>query len=380
MKRCVVILALVAGALLASATSASAATWNVWPGHSIQRAIRHASRGDTIVVHHGTYRESLTIRKSHLTLLGDDVTLRQPAHPRGLCGLVDAPKVDGICVIGGVDFATGAPIGSPVRGTHITGFHIKGFSGEGLLVFHAAGTRIVGDETANNGGDGLFMFHVAGSRIVGNEAANNGGYGIAGFVQRGGAYLRNSSHGNAEPGFYLGDSPHADYVIAHNKAWDNQYGIFIRHSAHGVVHNNRMWGNCVGALLLDDGEADGLHDMVLWHNRSWANDKACPPDDEGGPAALGHRCAAGRCPPHGAARQPDYQQRSERPKPSVGRSGDDLGKAVRRLPAAERPGREQHLLGQPGLRHLLRRLWFQQYVLGQHLLYLAAELDLLNTL
>jgi nitrous oxidase accessory protein NosD len=286
-KRCVVILALAAGALLASATSASAATWNVWPGHSIQRAIRHASRGDTIVVHHGTYRESLTIRKSHLTLLGDDVTLRQPAHPRGLCGLVDAPKVDGICVIGGVDFATGAPIGSPVRGTHITGFHVKGFSGDGLLVFHAAGTRIVGDETADNGGDGLFMFHVAGSRIVGNEAANNGGYGIAGFVQRGGAYLRNSSHGNAEPGFYLGDSPHADYVIAHNKAWDNQYGIFIRHSAHGVVHNNRMWGNCVGALLLDDGEADGLHDMVLWHNRSWANDKACPPDDEGGPPLSG---------------------------------------------------------------------------------------------
>jgi nitrous oxidase accessory protein NosD len=263
-KRCAATLGLALVALLATAMPASAATWNVWPGHSIQRAIRHASPGDTIIVHHGTYHQSLTIRKSHLTLIGENVTLRQPATPRGLCAKLNAPLVGGICVIGGVDLNTGAPIGSPVTGTRISGFHIKGFSS-----------------------DGLFMYHVANSHIVRNEAAHNGGYGIAGFVQQGGAYRWNTSHDNAEPGFYLGDSPNADYVIAHNRSWRNQYGIFIRHSAHGRVHDNQMWGNCVGAFLLDDGESGGLRSMTLWNNRSWANDKACPADNEGAPPLSG---------------------------------------------------------------------------------------------
>ena len=82
MKRCVVGLVLAFGALLISATTASAATWNVWPGHSIQRAIRHASPGDTIIIHRGVYHESVTIRKSHLTIIALHATLKQPAHPR----------------------------------------------------------------------------------------------------------------------------------------------------------------------------------------------------------------------------------------------------------------------------------------------------------
>jgi hypothetical protein len=252
------------GALLISATSAFAATWNVWPGGSIQRAVRHASPGDTIIVHRGVYHESVTIRKSHLTIVGHHATLRQPAHPRGLCAQATAPEVDGICVIGGVDFQTGAPTGAPVRGTTIRGIRI--------VKFH---------------GDGLFMFHVANSRIERVRAIGNSGYGIAGFVQHGGAYLRNVARNNGEPGFYLGDSPHADYVVAHNRASGNQYGIFIRHSAHALVHDNKTWGNCVGQFLLDDGETGGLHDIDLWDNVSTANDKACPADDEGAPPLSG---------------------------------------------------------------------------------------------
>jgi len=263
-KRCVVTLMLAFGALLISATTASAATWNVWPGHSIQRAIRHASPGDTIIVHRGVYHESLTIRKSHLTLIGLHATLKQPAHPRGLCAQATAPEVDGLCVVGGVDFQTGAPTGAPVRGTTIRGLRIAGFKG-----------------------DGLFMFHVANTHIERVRSVGNSGYGIAGFVQHGGAYLWNVARNNGEPGFYLGDSPHADYVIAHNRSSGNQYGIFIRHSAYGRVHDNKVWGNCVGAFLLDDGQPGGIHDMDLWDNRSWANDKACPADPEGAPPLSG---------------------------------------------------------------------------------------------
>jgi nitrous oxidase accessory protein NosD len=263
-KRLVVTLLLALAALLISTTSAFAATWHVWPGGSIQRAIRHASPGDTIIVHRGVYHESLTIRKSRLTIIGRHATLRQPAHPRGLCAQAAAPEVNGICVLGGIDFQTGAPIGAPVRGTTIRGLRIVGFHG-----------------------DGLFMIHVADSRIEHVKALRNTGYGIAGFIQHGGAYLWNVARNNGEPGFYLGDSPDADYVIAHNSASGNQYGIFIRHSAHGLVHDNTMWGNCIGAFLLDDGETGGLHDMIMWDNTATANTKACAADDEGAPPLSG---------------------------------------------------------------------------------------------
>ena len=262
MRRTALTFALAIAALLALSGTASAATWHVWPGQSIQGAIRHASPGDTIIVHRGVYHQNLTIRKSHLTLIGRHAVLKQPAHPRGFCAQVSAPEVDGICVLGQVD-ANFNPL-RPTVGTTIRGFTVKRFHG-----------------------DGIFMFNVADSRIVGNVSAYNSGYGIAGFVQHGGAYLWNRSHDNAEPGLYLGDSPHADYVIAHNTVYRNQYGVFIRHSAHGRVHDNRSWGNCVGMFLLDDGEQGGLHNMTLWNNRVWANDKACAADDEGSPPLSG---------------------------------------------------------------------------------------------
>ena len=262
MRRMAVTFALAIGALLALSGTASAATWNVWPGHSIQRAIRHASPGDTIIVHRGIYHQNLTIRKNHLTLIGRHAVLMPPKTPRGFCAKVSAPEVDGICVLGQVD-QNFNPL-APTVGTTIAGFRVKGYHG-----------------------DGIFMFNVADSRIVHNVSAHNSGYGIAGFVQHGGAYLWNRAHDNGEPGLYLGDSPHADYVIAHNSVYRNQYGVFIRHSAYGRVHDNRAWGNCVGMFLLDDGEAGGLHNMTLWRNRSFQNSKACPADDEGAPPLSG---------------------------------------------------------------------------------------------
>jgi hypothetical protein len=263
MRRLALTLALATGLTMATAATAGAAIHHVWPGHSIQRVIRAASPGDTIIVHHGTYHQNLTIRKSHITLIGRDVTLLPPATPRGFCPQFSAPEVDGICVLGRFDPDTGQPF-APTVGTRITGFRVRGFHGDGIL-----------------------LFNVAFSRIVGNVAAHNTGYGIVGFVQHGGVYLWNASHDNHEPGFYLGDSPDADYVIAHNRAWNNQYGIFVRHSAHGRIHDNEMWGNCVGALLLDDGQPGGLNHITFWHNRSWANDAACPADDEGAPPLSG---------------------------------------------------------------------------------------------
>ena len=123
MKRLALTLALAAGAFLATTATASAATWNVWPGGSIQRAINHASPGDRIVVHRGIYHATLSIRKSHLTLIGHHATILPPAHPHGFCARMLAPDLPGICVVGGVNAGNGSPTGSPVRGTTVRGLN-----------------------------------------------------------------------------------------------------------------------------------------------------------------------------------------------------------------------------------------------------------------
>jgi hypothetical protein len=53
-----------------------------------------------------------------------------------------------------------------------------------------------------------------------------------------------------------------------------------------VVRNNHVWGNCIGVFFLDDGQPGGEHNLVLSHNTSWANDKACAASDDG-PAVSG---------------------------------------------------------------------------------------------
>jgi len=262
-KRAGLTLILAGAAMALMAAPALAKTHNVWPGHSIQRAVNHAKPGDTVLVHHGTYHQAAATTKNGINLVGRRVTLLPPANPTGLCAQVSAPTVSGICVFGRFDAQGNPDTTAPARGNRISGFRVEHFSGEGI-----------------------FLFNVAGTRITHDIAAWNGDYGIVGFVQHGGRYLWNVSHDNGAPGFYLGDSPHANYVIAHNVSFNNEFGIFVRHSAHGVVRNNHVWGNCIGVFFLDDGQPGGEHDLVLSHNKSWANDKACAASDDG-PAVSG---------------------------------------------------------------------------------------------
>ncbi|MDX6534796.1 MAG: hypothetical protein QOF68_2540 [Gaiellales bacterium] len=251
MRRPVLIVAVSIAGWLLMAAPASAATKHVWPGESIQAAVNTASPGDTVLVHKGTYQQSVTIRKNHIRLIGKQATLLPPAKPSGFCYQLSKPDVIGICVLGKVNLAT-FEFGPRTVGTTVSGFTVKRFSGDGIL-----------------------LLNVADSSITHNTAAWNGAYGIAGFDQEGGEYLHNTVHNNHEPGLYLGDSPNANYEIAHNKAWGNSYGIFIRHSANGLVHHNELSGNCIGAFLLDDGQPEGFHDFSLWNNKVWANNKAC---------------------------------------------------------------------------------------------------------
>jgi parallel beta-helix repeat protein len=261
MCRTLRILAIAAAGLAVWAAPALAATHDVWPGQSIQKAINAANPGDTILVHRGTYHESLVIRKDHLTLVSSGATLQPPATALGFCakhfGQSDFP---GICVVGRMGHHV---VHDPVTGTTIQNFHIDGFPGEGI-----------------------FMNAVADSRIVHNTSWDNGGYGIAGFFQSGGAYVGNTAYNNGEPGIYLGDSPEANYVVKDNTTWNNQYGLFIRDSGHAVISDNVSHDNCVGILMLDTGDPNLEASDIVQNNTVSHNDKACPAGPDG-PALSG---------------------------------------------------------------------------------------------
>jgi len=106
-------------------------------------------------------------------------------------------------------------------------------------------------------------------------SAHNSGYGIAGFVQHGGAYLWNRSHDNAEPGLYLGDSPHADYVIAHNSVYRNQYGVnaiyLLPVNLYGPGDNLDLeTSHVIPALIrkMVEAQEHGVPEVVLWGDGS----------------------------------------------------------------------------------------------------------------
>src|SRR4051812_28850694 len=97
--------AIVLAGLLVNA-SAYAAVRHVHEGESIQAALDASDPGDTVIVHRGTYRESLQIDKDGIRLRGKHALLLEPASPaHTVCA--DFEPVTGICVVGDLNPDTG---------------------------------------------------------------------------------------------------------------------------------------------------------------------------------------------------------------------------------------------------------------------------------
>ena len=104
----------------------------------------------------------------------------------------------------------------PVRNDTVTGLLVTGFPGNGVFGYGTVGLSV--------------------TRVV---AVNDGGYGISRFVSSKTLFADDTAIGNDEAGFYVGDSPHADTVVRNDRAFGNQFGIFIRHARHVLVSRQR---------------------------------------------------------------------------------------------------------------------------------------------
>jgi nitrous oxidase accessory protein NosD len=242
---------------LIAVVPAYAKTHHVHKGESIQAALDAANPGDTVLVHRGTYRESLQIDTDSIRLEGDHARLLEPASPSDTLCNQFAP-VTGICVVGQGDLETGV-VSDYVSRVLIKGFTIEGFSGDGIL---AAGSELL--------------------RVSHDRLLDNGGYGAFALISKRPHYLHDVASGNSAPGLYVGDSPQANAVVRDNRSTGNNgEGILLRSAVGGEVSDNSLRGNCAGLLALAD--APGPAGMFqIHHNRVRQNNKACPGEPEEG--------------------------------------------------------------------------------------------------
>jgi parallel beta-helix repeat protein len=245
-------------------------TVQVLAGQSIQAAIDSASAGATVCVGPGTYHENLLIAKDGITLkgAGPGITiLEPPAQPTPVCFSIYIPPIGyeetdvaGICVAN-LDSA-GNPLGI-VNDVRVTGFTVQGFSGEGIIFAYT--NRFRADH---------------------NVAANNGYYGITSFVSTHGRFENNTSYGDEDAGFYVGNSPEADFTVQNNTAFNNLWGILVRDAATGSITGNTLHDSCSGLVFLNTGTSAGVHNWRASQNIIAHNDNPCPEEVTGLPFNL----------------------------------------------------------------------------------------------
>lgn len=256
---------LVAGALVAQAAPAGAATVTVSAGQSIQAAINAAPAGSTIKVKAGRFTENVAITKDNIKLQGTPgkTILKPPANPSGACSFSPPfggpPESEGICVIGTIDFSTFTAI-RPVTGVQVSGFTVRNFPNQGIFVLGGQSTTVQNNVLIDNGGYGVFANSSTGTAILGNTASGSG-----------------------EAGIYVGDSPNANASVSGNTSFDNGDGIFIRDASFGSVNSNNLHDNCVGLLFLDTAEPGGTSNWQGSGNTANHNDRACTGSEDAPP-------------------------------------------------------------------------------------------------
>jgi hypothetical protein len=226
----------------------------------------------------GIYHENLLINKDGITLKGEGpgidpatlatgiTILEPPDQPAQACLVLNIPPIGDHGGLHGICVADVDPKGNllgVVNDVRVTGFTVQHFPGVGIIF---AGTNR--------------------ARADHNVAANNKGYGITAFVSTHGLFEYNTSYGSGDAGFYVGNSPNADFRIRYNTASADLWGILVRDASTGSVTDNLLHDSCSGLVFLNTGTTTGVHNWRASHNIVAHNDTPCPANETGLPFSL----------------------------------------------------------------------------------------------
>ncbi|MEU8619050.1 right-handed parallel beta-helix repeat-containing protein [Streptomyces sp. NPDC048623] len=246
--------ALAASGLGAAAPPAHGRTVHlVKPGESIQKAVDAAKPGDTIVLSPGTYRESVHITTSGLTLRGSTVfpTVIVPAATPGTDTCAQAGN--GICVTGTET--------RPVENVTVRSLTLRGFTKNGLWAKWTDRLEV--------------------QRVT---AESNGTWGIAQERSVRGVLRHNTARDNGDAGLFLantvteegGATDTLGTVVSGNRVSGNRIGITVRRLRNLTVDHNEATGNCAAVFVVGDESKPRAGAMTLRRNNVHANNKYCP--------------------------------------------------------------------------------------------------------
>ena len=240
MKRLLTICA-VATIILAAAGLAQADTIDVYPGDSIQAAVDSANPGDTIIVHAGTYNQSVVFgsEDSDITLKGKDGAILDGTS---------LTTVDGIKLLAGVS------------GVTIEGFEICNYTGLGTGQGNAiqAWNDGTSDITIENN---VMHDNSWNAILVGNEGTG---------LHTGWVVEKNTIYGNRWYSLELTNA--ADSVIKENTVTGGFAGILVQVRNTNVnnveVEENIVSGATYGIYVLSygPGATADLSGVVLTEN------------------------------------------------------------------------------------------------------------------
>jgi len=300
------LLAPLAIAGLAFASSAEARVHHVSPGESIQAAIDAARPGDTILVEPGVYQETgnadfgLRISTEHLRLIGLSRKGHHghghhghhshhghggpghggPGHGRSGKPGWDDGDADKVRLVAYGTQRTGvyaAPAGCgpeiPVGGCpdELHGFYIRGFSVE---------------DFPHNGIQTRF---VDGFKMIRNESVRNLENGIYPTISANGLVQDNVSYGSLDTAMWVAASE--DVRVIGNEAYQSTIGLEITVSNNVLAKHNDIHHNTVGVGLFHPNAAGNLplpvmENWVIQSNRIYENNLPNPAPPEAFQAAL----------------------------------------------------------------------------------------------
>ncbi|MET9612024.1 right-handed parallel beta-helix repeat-containing protein [Kitasatospora indigofera] len=225
----------------------------VQPGESIQQAVDAARPGDTVQLLPGTYRGSVRVTTSGLTLRG--------AGPNTV--ITPDPADTGVCATAGHGICVAGAEGARLTGVRVELLTVSGFRKNGLNASETDGMTVRGVRALGNGQQGISQEKSVRGSFTGNEAADNGQSGI---------FLANTVDNEG------GAIDTEGAVISRNMLSGNRIGVTIRRARNLSIDRNIVHGNCGGVFVVGDEGVPRAGALTVSRNTVTENNKYCPPN------------------------------------------------------------------------------------------------------